>query len=130
MFVIMRGRKMDVERTIDDLNGKYLPFDHKSAGKGVLNVMANPVQLVEIIFPKEHLDCMVNTLGGEKGLQGQASMGYLKKYIKWFRKFAHLKPIENIDDKVMKLPIHLEHIEIIGLGIKDDKEFEDGTEFI
>ena len=73
---------------------------------------------------------MINTLGGEKALQGQTSEGYLRKYAKWFRKLAHLKPIENIDEKVLHLPINKENIEIIGLGIKDDKEFEDGTEYI
>jgi hypothetical protein len=92
--------------------------------------MANPIQLVEIIFPREHLDCIVNTLGGEEALQGQASEGYLKKYAKWFRKLAHLKPIENINKETLKLPINSEHVEIIGLGIKDDKNFDDGTEYI
>ena len=130
LFAIFRGRKDNVNRAINDLNGKWLPFTHKTAGTGVLNVMANPVQLVEIIFPREHLDCIVNTLGGEKALGGQESVGYIKKYIRWFRKFAKLKPIENIDAKILQLPINKEHIEIIGLGIKDDKDFEDGTEYI
>lgn len=121
---------MDVDRSISDLNGKYLPFEHKTHGKAHLNVMANPIQLVEIIFPKEHLDCMVNTLGGEEGLKGQKTTKFLQKYITWFRKFAKLQPIKNINPDTPKLPIHFENTEIIGLGFKDDTEFQDGTEFI
>ena len=130
LFAIFRGRKDNVTRAINDLNGKWLPFEHKTHGKGHLNIMANPVQLVEIIFPREHLDCVVNTLGGEKALQGQESTKYLKKYFNWFRKFAKLKPIKDIDEKTLQLPINKEHVEIIGLGIKDDKDFDDGTEYI
>ena len=130
LFAIFRGRKDNVNRAINDLNGKWLPFDHKTKGKGMLNVMANPVQLVEIIFPRDQLDCMINTLGGEEALKGQESVGYIKKYIKWFRKFAKLKPIKITKPETLKLPINNENVEIIGLGIKDDKDFEDGTEYI
>lgn len=130
LFAIFRGRKDNVDRAINDLNGKWLPFDHKTKGKGMINVMANPVQLVEIIFPRDQLDCMINTLGGEETLNGQPSVGYLKKYIKWFRKFAKLKPIKSIKPETLQLPINSEHVEIIGLGVKDDKDFDDGTEYI
>ena len=130
LFAIFRGRKDNVTRAINDLNGKWLKFSHKTEGDGMLNVMANPVQLVEIIFPKEHLDCMINTLGGEELLKGQPSVGYLRKYIKWFQKLAKLKPIKITKPETLKLPINNEHVEIIGLGIKEDKDFEDGTEYI
>ena len=133
LFAIFRGRKDNVNRAINDLNGKWLPFEHKTAGKGVLNVMANPVQLVEIIFPKEQLDCIVNTLGGEDAIRGVSDITktkYLNKYIKWLRKFAKLKPIENIDKTKLPLPINKEWVDIIGLGIKEDEEFPDGTEYI
>ena len=120
---------MDVDRMINDINGKYLPFDHKTKGKGVLNLMCNPIQLVDIIFPKEHLNCIVNTLGGNNLAGGETSKKY-PKYIKWIRKLAKLKPIENIDEKVLKLPIHNQNVEIIGIGIKEDGELPDGTEAI
>ena len=127
LFVLMRGRKMDVERTIQDLNGKYVSFEHKTHGKGFLNIMCNPIIPCELIFPKEHLSCIVNTLGG---LKGQETTRYLDFYKRWLRRLLHLKPIENIDENALKLPIHLENTEIFGVGIKDDKEFEDGTEYI
>lgn len=130
LFAIFRGAKYDVERAINDLNAKYLAFDHKTHGKGVLGVMCNPIIPVELIFPKEHLSTIVNTLGGEERLKGQESIGYLRKYIDWIMRRAHLKPIENIDKEAVILPIHHENVEIIGLGIKEDKEFPDGTEYI
>lgn len=130
LFAIFRGEKYSVERAINDLNAKYLMFDHKTHGKGPLQVMCNPIVPVELIFPKEHLDCIVNTLGGEKALKGQETTRFLDKYKKWMRKLMHLKPIENIDEKVLKLPISAHDIEIHGIGIKEDKNFEDGTEFI
>jgi len=73
---------------------------------------------------------MINTLGGEEALKGQKSIGYLKKYVKWFQKLAKLKPIKITKPETLKLPINNEHVEIIGLGIKEDKDFEDGTEYI
>jgi len=134
LFALFRGERYSVERAINDLNAKCLKYDYHNADgtitPGFLSVMCNPIVPVEIIFPKEHLSCIVNTLGGEKALQGQESVGHLKKYVKWFRKFMKLKPIENIDPDVLKLPIHAQDIEIIGLGIKEDRTLCDGNEGI
>jgi hypothetical protein len=130
LFVLMRGKKMDVEKTINDLNGKYLPFEHKTHGKGQLGVMCNPIVPCELIFPKEHLPLMIQTLGGSEALKGQKSLGYLQKYKKWIQKLLHLQPLPDVGSEVLKLPIHLESTEIIGIGIKYDKEFDDGTEYI
>jgi len=136
LFAIFRGEKYSVERAINDLNAKAVRYNYHnkdgSISPGVLSIMCNPVVPVEIIFPKEHLSCIVNTLGGQKALEGQDSLKFLKKYAKWFRKLMHLQPIENIDEKVLKLPIHLEGagVEIIGLGIKEDRTLIDGNEGI
>lgn len=134
LFALFRGEKYSVEHAINDLNAKHLAYNyHNKDGSitpGALRVMCNPIVPVEIIFPKEHLSCIVNTLGGQKAIEGQASVGYLKKYARWLRKLMHLQPIENIDEKVLGLPIHKENIEIIGLGIKDDRTLIDGNEGI
>ena len=138
LYIITRGIIHDAERFVKELSSKYMLFPrHTTDISGAkiikpcaLQVSVRPIQLFEIVFPKEQLSCMVNTLGGAKALEGQESVGYLKKYAKWFRKLMHLNPIENIDATVMPLPVYRDNVEIIALGTKPDKEFEDGTEYI
>ena len=128
LYIIARGIKHELDRFISELSAKYLPFKFHGEDK-LVQVAVRPIQLYEIVFPKEHLSSVINSLGGEKALQGQDSVGFLKKYVKWFRKFMHLEKIENLSGASI-IPIYRENVEIIALGIKPDKDFPDGTEYL
>lgn len=134
LYILCRGIKHDLDRFINELSSKYLPFDHKTKGKGVLQVSVRPIQLYEVVFPKEHLSSIVNTMGGKNIGQPFSTALWLKKYIKIIQKFLKLKEVNGkefpIDENAPGLPCHFENIGLIGLGIKEDKNFEDGTEYI
>lgn len=129
LYILARGIKHDFDRMLSELSAKYLPFKYHGEPK-VLQVAVRPIQLFEVVFPKEHLSSMINSFGGVKTLQGQPSVGFLGKYLKILRKVLHLKPLENIDVNAPIMPFYKENVEVLGLGIKEDGEFPDGTEYI
>ena len=55
MYVVARGATMWLDRWINDLQSKYMPFRYKpDEPAGALQLTVRPVQLLEIIFPEEH----------------------------------------------------------------------------
>ena len=127
LYILARGIKHDLDRFISELSAKYLPFKFKGEDK-LVQVAVRPIQLYEIVFPKEHLGTMAKTL---EVTDGQDSIKFLRKYAKIFRKLLHL---EKIDPKLLSgaavMPVYKQNIEIIGLGFKPDKDFDDGTEYL
>jgi hypothetical protein len=126
LYILCRGVKHDLDRFISELSAKYLPFKYKGADS-VVQVGVRPIQLYEVVFPKEHLSSMVKSLGG---LEVQQSEHFLFKYFKWFRKILHIEPVGDIDVNAPIIPLYRANIDIIKLGIKQDKDFEDGTEYL
>jgi len=90
-------------------------------------VSVRPIQLWEIVFPKEHRDVMLKTI-----LSGGTGETQHKKHRKWVTLLRKVLGIEKIPkyESEKCLPVYKEDIEIVGVGIKEDYTFEDGTEGI
>jgi len=81
-------------------------------------VQVRPILLHEIVFPKEHLPTMINTLFPDK--LPKSNSGGLNKIVWWIKKAMGLKPIPEAENTNMMIVGGQEGIKNIGIGIKDD----------
>lgn len=122
LALLTRGHIEWVNRFINELSTRYLEFDYKGEKK-LLQMRVCPIQLWDISFPKQHLAPVLNTC--LSGFQGEPMMKSHQKYIWALRKAMKFKKIPEYDKSktlAMKMP---QHIETIGIGIKEDKMLKD-----
>lgn len=113
---------------INELSAKYLdlPMTNKKNGK-VTNtksqVQVRPLEIYEIAFPKEYLDVMMTTLFPDT--KGKSAVKRFQFIVNMVKKAIGLKPIPKEWDTKQKLLVggH-EGVEVIGIGIKDDRVHE------
>ena len=133
LYCITRGLKSAIDEFINQLQGQYLPFEVKEGAAGLkkgkynVQVQVRPIQMWEIVFPREHKDIKLATDLGEDA--GTPHHSKFKKFVWGLRKVLGVKPIPKYDSK-LKLPCTAarKHTEFVGIGIKEDYNFEDGTE--
>ena len=122
LYFITRGIKHDSDRFIQELSAKYVPF--KYDGKDcMVQVAVRPIQLYECVFPKEHLNTIMNTLtnGNPENTHLGTQHKQHKKWVYAIRKILGIKPIPKIEPAGV-LPLYNQNIEIIGIGIKEDRD--------
>ena len=132
-----RGIKKEVDDFIRQLQGKW--YEHKwlpTGWKGSeeeraieekrhVQVQVRPIQLWEIVYPESSRDLMLTTILGRK----QQNVTQHKKHNKWIwalRKMLGIKPVGEYNGDFQS-PIVKEHIEVIGVGEKEDY-YVDGYE--
>jgi len=134
LVLLTRGNLEHVEIFIKELHTRYLPMDiynpvTKKMERRLQQMRVCPVQLWDISFPDEHKDAVLNTcLAGNSGAPvGTHSVKY-KLGFAALQKALRLSPIPEYNKKgklAMRPP---EHIELIGIGTKDDYWIEpDGS---
>lgn len=130
LYLLTRGIKKEVDDWITQLQGKYLSYKKSKDWSGSVQVQVRPIQLWEIVYPKEHNELVLNTLIGEpdcKGIGGGTITQHKKhqKFIYALRKILGIKPIPKswATNKIMAM--HLgDHIERVGIGIKEDYDVD------
>lgn len=120
-YIMTRGIKHKVDQFITELQGKYLPFQYPNKdGKNELNMLqlsVRPIQLWEIVYPAEHNDVVLNTLlNGTNGQTHQKKHHWVVNKIRWL---LGVKEIPEYN-KANKMPVALDSIEVVGIGVKDD----------
>jgi len=135
-YILTRGNQFWVDQFIKELQGKYLPYEIKSDKcfnngykKGILQfqIGVRPIQLWEIVYPKEQIDLVHNTLFETSDAKPQHA--WQEKHIFAMRKLLRLKKIPAYD-KTRLMPITRQNIEVVGIGIKEDRISEAGTEML
>ena len=128
------GIKKEVDDTINQLQGVYLPFEIKEEGtaglpKGKCSVQlqVRPVQLWDVIFPREHKDLILSTIVGQHPKMNTEKFKVNSFLGKMVQKKLGLQPIPEYD-LTKRLPQCFRHTNVIPIGIKEDYDFEDGTE--
>jgi len=124
IFFGTRGIKHEVEKFTNELSCQYLTYKHPKGN--ILQVRLSPIQLWDISFPMEHTDAMLTTLFGKGG--GKTINNRHNKYAVVIRKIMGVQKIPKYKTNLW-LPPKPDHIEMIGIGIKED-EFKDGVEKI
>lgn len=125
--MITRGIKYRIDQFITELQGKYLSFKYKGEDAFV-QVAVRPIQLWEVVFPKEHLDVMMTTLFGSdpNWMGGRTQHKKHQKYVNWLRKLLGISSPPTKYDTSMSLPLTRKDMESVCVGIKEDYETEDG----
>jgi hypothetical protein len=121
LVIAMRGNKYTQDRFITELQGKYFPYKTKD-GSYAVQMNVQPMTLYSLVFPKESLQCVLNTIQPSS----KSWHKYLYKYIALVRRLVGLKPCPEQDKTVLGMPISPHNCELIVLGTKDDDEFKDG----
>jgi len=118
-FFGIRGIKHDTDRFINELSAKYLPYK-TDKGSYALQLNVQPIQLYCVGFPKEHLQTVLQTIGG--GCY-HSSVKFMSGVL---RKLLRLKKVPKFDDAVKPLPLFRPSAEIVPIGILEDGTFETG----
>ena len=132
-FIIMtRGKESLVKNFIAELQKIMLPMwmrlpkmpgEEKTSGAGqavqnMVQVVARPIQLWEIVFPKEHEDLIAASIFDKS--RGVTNQKWLTKWFNLLRRLLHLEPINwNYRDKPI-IPLPKDWVEVIGIGKKED----------
>jgi len=133
LYIVTRGIKHLADEFIKQLSCKYLPMKvFKGDVAGIdktqncqVQVAVRPIQLWEIVYPKEHQDLMLNTLLG--GTQGGTNHKKHQKFANMMRKVLGIKKIPKYKTD-LKLPIQNASVDVTAIGVKDDYTLPNGTE--
>ena len=133
LYIITRGIKHLVDEYIKQLSCKYLPMKIfkgdvpgvKKTAKYQIQVAVRPIQLWEIVYPKEHQDLMLNTILA--GSKGQTNIKKHQKFANMIRKLLGVKKIPEYKTDKM-LPIAKASVDVTAIGVKDDYTMQNGTE--
>ncbi len=132
LFIATRGVYEDVNKFMAMLRGKFLPWMFKPKGakkkeKIFFQMGVQPIQLWSINFPKEYKDIVLNTVFHPHDYKGEPQNKAHKMAFAAIRKMLGkgVKPIPDYKiDKAM--PIDRGAVNIMGIGIKEDRETEHG----
>ena len=122
LYLMTRGIKHELDQFITELQGKYLPMKYRPNGEKELQdyfvqLAVRPIQLWEIVFPKEHLDLVLATCLAQNS--GETQHKKHQKYVWALRKMLGISEIPKYDNS-KKMPIRCAGIELVGIGVKDD----------
>jgi hypothetical protein len=130
LIIATRGIKKEVDDFIVQMQGKYLPIklkmkDGQPHQDGVptdmmVQVNVQPLELWSLVFPKEHAELMYRTVFGESG--GKPNNPKSQKMFWAIRKSLGLDPIPEYPKEGSILPVSKQAMEVVGIGIKEDKE--------
>ena len=127
LLIGTRGNKESVELFIKELSSKYMPlsFTNKKNGKVVQvaqPIHVRPLQLWEIIFPKEQRDVVLTTLFPNKvTCSDYKPFRTLRKLFFKLMPFCHLKKIPKDWNTKNKFYVEHKDVGIMGICMKDDK---------
>jgi len=121
--MLTRGVKFWIDKFINDLGALALPWKYKGEDS-YIQVAVRPIQLWEVVFPKEHYDQVMNTI-----FDGMNVTQHKKhqKFVYALRKVLGVKKVKEYKtDK--KYFINRQHLETVPIGIKDDYDIITKTE--
>lgn len=147
LYVVARGQINRLKQWEDELSSKYFPYlispgrrNNTNTGwltppkYGMLQLAVRPIQLYEIVFPKECLNDVLQMI------QPYGGYGISPKVISIVRKGLSLSgtkllPIPKVepeqlyfDENGKPIPqknfLNRDYIDVMGIGIKEDKEVQ------
>ena len=137
---VAEGWDKDLDYMEKWIGQMILPMEviNNKGKKEVVNVPCylRPFRMYDLIFPRENLDVILNTLTpkglpmDEVALCDNKGTKVFKKSINWIRKLMKLKKIPKADRSQGRCAVPdklLKNIRIVGLGIKEDVDFVNHT---
>ena len=117
-----RGIKHEVDRMVTQLQGKTLPMTFHGT-PGTVELAMRPIQMWDVVFPKEHLQTMMRSFFVDPIMNPKGSIYWNDrhgKYLAALRYSMGLKKFPELDPQGATVPFYKQNVEIMGIGIKDD----------
>jgi len=119
LYVLARGIKHDFDRMINDLQAQYLPYKshpNYKKNKMVVQLSVRPVQLFELVFPREELDTVQGMLWDNNlAMNTRDKMGTAM-----VRKMLGAKKVPKFDESIPRRLIYRHNVACYPVGIKED----------
>jgi len=133
LYIATRGQKDRVDNMINDLQAIYYPYKggpHSKPGEDMVQLGVRPWQFWEIVFPKEHLNEILATIGGNKfNVKDRRPLAKCFAFLVKLKKFMGLKSVPEIPANTPRRLIRREYVDVKHIGIKED-EYDGSTELI
>ena len=137
-YFITRGKYEEVETFIDWLRHTFMPLKMTKADGTftypMMECMVRPVQLWEFVYPREHHDMVVNSLGlyptGNMFYQDTKHPYNINPKLFVLRKLLGAKPFTepvNKNEKMMLPYERFKNINILGIGYVEDGDIAELT---
>lgn len=128
LYVMTRGQKNKVDRYIEDLQAQWWPYPGAGGAQappGWIQMGVRPLQMWELVFPKEELPSVLRTVLSQGKLND-----WRQKYLTALRIMLRAEKLPNIDfSKAPMRMVRKEDVAIYPIGIRKDKNFE-GAEYL
>lgn len=135
MFLITRGMKWHRDRFIEQLSNLWVPWSIKDNKGKITNkavqVLLDPIEFWSLSFPSENLDKMLRTLEpmDQIGISSEFCPSPKRKFsLAMLRKMLGLQKLPTWKKEGNKFPLYRDHVQIVGVGYKDDYKDERGNE--
>lgn len=124
------GARSEVERFHRDIESMKFQLKLTKEGEKEKFVWVNgqvrelPFGVKEIVFPREYMDVVLNTMMGKDPNRQLSHVAY-KPILAMLRKALRLTAVPKDYDKKHRLLWDTEYVSIIPLGIRDDTDLEE-----
>lgn len=120
---LTRGEYTFHENFIKELSTTYVPMniynkETKALQRKLLKLRLCPIMLWDLSYPKEHRDVIHNTIFS--GTLGEGIHKRHRKFLWPLKKAMKLDDIKEYDKSKRLMMNNPEHVEVIGIGVKDD----------
>ena len=126
LLIAVRGIKHEVERTINDLQAQYFNFKHRDQKNVVIQMGVRPIQLYELVFPREELATVLTTIKSNNFGFTKKAAWLLRIAAQFFgtkEKYKAIKP--GMDLGGQKRIIYMPNCDITPIGYKEDGDMKD-----
>ena len=118
LYIMTRGIKHEVDRFINDLQAQYYPY-RVGKKKHYVQLGVRPIQLWEIVTPKESMPEVMATIG----IDGKNKYRFSPQRT-MLRKLLHCKKLPKLDPKTLKRIVYKDNVGVYPIGVKADEETE------
>lgn len=131
IYFVTRGINHLVNRFVEDMSFQYLTYP-MTVGTGqktniAVQLALRPIQTWELVFPKAHLQLVMNTLWKKEACDKEGNIMNRKEVnfpMAVMRKQLGAKKLPPMIPGA-RLPVNRENIGFYPIGYKDDKNWED-----
>lgn len=119
LYLLTRGIKPNVDRFVNDMLATYVPHGNG----GMVQVAMRPIQLWEVVFPKQHLPLICNTImyPNDPNAKSDSRYTYINALNSMLRKIIKLKKIPKYDPHTTPRKIVFKDaVAVYPIGIKED----------
>ena len=129
LYILTRGIKDRVDRWVEDMSAQYFPYQSKKKfpeakdNWGHVQLAMRPIQLWEVVFPKDHLQDVMNMCWDSN----PEMIWKYKPGLMVFKTMLGAKSIPKMEVKPRRI-VRKQFVAPYPIGTKEDNDDENGNE--